>query len=338
MDYIKRYADSKISRYMKAAGCVEVSGPKFCGKTTTCMRFQKSFIKLNTDSVIQAARMDPSATLIGEKPRLIDEWQKAPEIWNDIKDSLDKDYQFGEFIITGSTTPPDKSKIHHGGTGRFFPYSMSTMSLFETGESKGTISLAELFSGNPSVFDANTSHSLKDTARLLCRGGWPIALKAEGTSALDVVKGYYKTLFNFEESDNKEFKNKDPELLYMILRSYARNISTEASKETIIEDVKKQGRSTFDAKTYDSYMAVLKSLFVIEDIEAWSPSIRSKTSIRTTPTRHFVDTSIAARALGISPDDLLNDLKSFGLFFEDFAVHELRVYADRKSTRLNSSH
>ena len=327
MDYVKRYADKKIARYMNAAGCVVVSGPKFCGKTTTCMRFQKSFVKLNTDAVIEAARIDPSATLIGPKPRLIDEWQKVPEIWNIIKDSLDEDYQFGEFIITGSTTPPEKSKIHHGGSGRFFPYAMSTMSLFETGESKGTVSLEKLFKGDFALFDANASYSLSDTARLLCRGGWPIALMAKGEASLDIVKGYYKTIFDFEESDSSYFKNKDPELLYMILRSYARNISTEASKETIMGDVKKQGRSTLDANTFDSYIAILKSLFIIEDMDAWSPSIRSKTSIRTTRTIHFSDTSIAARALGVSPDDLLNDPRSFGLFFEDFAIHELRVYA-----------
>lgn len=327
-EYYKRYIEIKIKKYMKSSGCVLVYGPKFCGKTTTCMLFQKSFIKLSSDSTIMAARLDPKSTLIGEKPRLIDEWQKSPDIWNYIKDDLDNDYQFGKYILTGSATPPDKARIHHGGTGRIFPIAMKPMSLFESLESKGTVSLKRLFEKEQIVFDQNDDYSLEKTAFLICRGGWPIVLKAESNATLDVVKGYYKTLFNFEESDSEEYKKKDTELLHMIVKSVARNISTEASYETIMNDVMSQGRKTLNFRTFLDYWEMLKNLFIIEDLNAWSPNIRSKTSIRSTPTRHFVDTSIACRALNISPDDLMRDMKTFGLFFEDFAIRDLSIYAD----------
>jgi len=328
MKYLRRYIERDIERALKSAGAVIVAGPKFCGKTTTSMLFQNSFIKLNTNSRIKLARLNPSQTLIGDRPRLIDEWQTVPEIWNCVKEDLDNDYVFGKYILTGSSTPVDKSEIHHSGAGRIASVSMRPMSLFESGESKGSVSLRDLFDGKDlSAFDENEDFTLQDVAFLVCRGGWPISVISPREVSLDVTRNYYNGLFVFEDCDNENFRNKKPEILKMILRSYARNISSEASKQTIIEDVRQSNERTMDAKTFDDYLEALGDLFIISDIAAWCPRIRSKTSIRSTPTRHFVDTSIACRALNIFPEDLMNDLSSFGLFFEDFAVRDLSIYA-----------
>ena len=327
--YYERLIEERIALKLKSSGAVLVSGPKFCGKTTTCMLYQKSFIKLNTKQAVAMARMNPKGVLPGENPRLIDEWQKAPDIWNHVKDDLDVNYQFGKYILTGSSTPADKAEVHHSGAGRIAPLNMRPMTLWESKESKGTVSLKDLFEGGENFpWDMNTEFTLDDVAFLLCRGGWPIAVQAPRDIALEITKNYYGGLFVFEDSENERFRNKKPEVLRMILRSYARNISTEAAVSTIISDIRQSNERTMDTKTYDDYKEALKDLYIIEDMEAWNPNIRSKTSIRSTPTRHFVDTSIACRSLGVSPKDLMNDLESFGLFFEDFAVRDLRVYAD----------
>ena len=327
--YYQRLIEEAIDRKLKSSGAVLVAGPKFCGKTTTCMLYQKSFVKLNTKQAISMARMDPKGVLVGEKPRLIDEWQKAPDIWNQVKDGLDFNYEFGKYILTGSSTPADKTEIHHSGAGRITPLLMRPMSLWESRESKGTVSLKDLFEGKKDyLWDMNTEFTLDDVAFLLCRGGWPVSVLAPREIALEVTKNYYSGLFVFEDSENERFRNKKPEVLRMILRSFARNISTEAAVSTILADIRQSNERTMDVKTYDDYMEALKDLYIIEDMEAWNPNIRSKTSIRSTPTRHFVDTSIACRSLGVSPDDLKCDLNSFGLFFEDFAVRDLRIYAE----------
>lgn len=293
------------------------------------MLYQKSFVKLNTKQAIAMARMNPRAVLDGESPRLIDEWQKAPDIWNQVKDDLDFDYQFGKYILTGSSTPADKTEVHHSGAGRITPLNMRPMTLWESKESKGMVSLKDLFDGGENYpWDMNTEFTLDDVAFMLCRGGWPISVLAPRDIALEITKNYYNGLFVFEDSENERFRNKKPEVLRMILRSYARNISTEAAVSTIISDIRQSNERTMDTKTYEDYMESLKDLFIIEDIEAWNPDIRSRTSIRSTPTRHFVDTSLACRCLGVGPEDLKHDLESFGLFFEDFAVRDLKVYAD----------
>ena len=327
--YYERLIEEQIALKLKTSGAVVVAGPKFCGKTTTCMLYQKSFVKLNTKQAIAMARMNPKAVLVGENPRLIDEWQKAPDIWNQVKDDLDFNYEFGKYILTGSSTPADKTEVHHSGAGRIAPLNMRPMTLWESKESKGMVSLNDLFEGGENFpWDMNQDFTLEDVAFLLCRGGWPIAVLAPRDIALEITKNYYNGLFVFEDSENERFRNKKPEVLRMILRSYARNISSEAAVSTIISDIRQSNERTMDTKTYDDYMEALKDLYIIEDMEAWNPNIRSKTSIRSTPTRHFVDTSIACRSLGVSPGDLMNDLESFGLFFEDFAVRDLRVYAD----------
>lgn len=327
--YLKRYVESEIERRMKSAGVIVVSGPKFCGKTTTATLFAKSVIKLNTTQAIDLARMEPHNTLIGEQPRLVDEWQTVPDIWNEAKAWIDENPKFGQFILTGSSTPADKTKIHHSGAGRIVSIMMRPMSLFESLDSKGTVSLGGLFD-NPGmpIYDLNEDHQIADTAFLLCRGGWPLSLQDDRQVALDVTQNYYDGLFNFENSENDKFRNKKPEILRMLLRSYARNISTEASAQTMIADIiASQNRSTMDSRTFDDYMDALKDLYILEDIDAWNPNLRSKTVVRTTATRHFVDTSIACCALGITPHSLMRDLNSFGMFFEDMAVRDLKIYS-----------
>ena len=327
--YYNRLVEKEIELKLKTSGAVVVAGPKFCGKTTTCMLYQKSYVKLNTKQSITMARMNPKGVLGGEKPRLIDEWQKAPDIWNQVKDDLDLEYQFGKYILTGSSTPADKTEVHHSGAGRITPVKMRPMSLWESKESKGTISLMDLFDGkNNYPWDVNDEISLNDIAFLICRGGWPIPVQAPKEIAIEITKNYYNGLFVFEDCENERFRNKRPDVLRMILRSYARHISTEAAVSTIIADVRQSNERTMDPKTFDDYMEALKDLYILEDLPAWNPNIRSKTSIRGTPTRHFIDTSIACRSLGVSPNDLMHDLESFGLFFEDFAVRDLSIYAN----------
>lgn len=326
--YYKRLVEKEIELKLKTSGAVVVAGPKFCGKTTTCMLYQKSFVKLNTRQSIAMARLNSKAMLVGEKPRLIDEWQKAPDIWNQVKDDLDFNYEFGKYILTGSSTPADKTEVHHSGAGRIAPVRMRPMTLWESGDSKGTISLENIFDGgNTFSWDMNEEFTLENVAHLMCRGGWPVSVLAPKEIAIEVTKNYWNGLFVFEDCENERFRNKKPEVLKMIIRSFARHISTEAAISTIIADVRQSNERTMDTKTFDDYMEALKDLYIVEDMEAWNPNIRSKTSIRSTPTRHFVDTSIACRSLGVSPEDLLSDLESFGLFFEDMAVRDLRVYA-----------
>lgn len=326
--YYSRLVEKEIELRLRTSGAVVVAGPKFCGKTTTCMLYQKSFIKLNTKQAIAMARMNPKAVLKGECPRLIDEWQKAPDIWNQIKDDLDFQYEFGKYILTGSSTPADKTEVHHSGAGRIAPVKMRPMSLWESKESKGTVSLQDLFDGGENFpWDLNQDFTLDEIAHLICRGGWPISVLAPKDIAIEITKNYWNGLFVFEDCENERFRNKKPEVLKMIVRSYARHISTEAAISTIIADVRQSNERTMDSKTFDDYMEALKDLYIVEDMAAWNPNIRSKTSIRSTPTRHFVDTSIACRALGVMPEDLHRDLESFGLFFEDMAVRDLKVYA-----------
>ena len=312
--YYERLIESEIKRKMMSSGAVLVAGPKFCGKTTTCMLFQKSFVKLNTKQAITMARMNPKGALNGDKPRLIDEWQKAPDIWNQVRDDLDTAYEFGKYILTGSSTPADKTEIHHSGAGRITPITMRPMSLWESKESNGQVSLSHLFDNTEDFpWELNEEWTIDDVAHVVCRGGWPISVLAQREIAVEITKNYYNGLFVFEDCENERFRNKDPEVLKMIVRSYARHISTEAAKTTIIKDVRQSNERTMDPKTFDDYMEALRDLYILEDMQAWNPNIRSKTSIRSTPTRHFVDTSIACRALNISPEDLKNDLESFGL-------------------------
>ena len=327
--YYSRLIEKEIDRKLKSSGAVVIVGPKFCGKTTTAMLFQKSMIRLNTKQIIQIVSMNPAPYLEGDKPRLIDEWQTVPDIWNSIKNNLDLDYEFGKFILTGSSTPADKEDIYHSGAGRITPIKMKTMSLFESNESKGLVSLSKLFEESKiNIFDLNNDFTLEEAAYLICRGGWPISLQDDKELGLEIMYNYYNSLFIFEYSDNEKFRDLKPETLKTILASYARNISTEASISSMLRDLEIRDNFKIDRDTLEKYIEALNDLYIIEDVNAWNPNIRSKTSIRTTPTRHFVDTSIACRALNISPNDLVNDLNKMGLFFEDLAVRDLKIYAN----------
>lgn len=327
--YYSRLIEKEIDRKLKSSGAVVIVGPKFCGKTTTAMLFQKSMIRLNTKQIIQIVSMNPAQYLEGDKPRLIDEWQTVPDIWNSIKNNLDLDYEFGKFILTGSSTPADKEDIYHSGAGRITPIKMKTMSLFESNESKGLVSLSKLFEESKiNIFDLNNDFTLEEAAYLICRGGWPISLQDDKELGLEIMYNYYNSLFIFEYSDNEKFRDLKPETLKTILASYARNISTEASISSMLRDLEIRDNFKIDRDTLEKYIEALNDLYIIEDVNAWNPNIRSKTSIRTTPTRHFVDTSIACRALNISPNDLVNDLNTMGLFFEDLAVRDLKIYAN----------
>lgn len=334
-DYIPRLAENSLKRKLKSSGCVVVSGPKFCGKSTLCEEFAKSVTTLKTTNDIEIANADPYSALKGDNPHLIDEWQKAPEIWNVIKDDLDKDYQFGKFILTGSTTPIDSSKIQNSAAGRITSIVLKPFSLLESKESTGIISLLGLFDKNYKFISTYGQHnpvSLTDIAHIICRGGWPIAVKSEKEYAIDVTKNYYEGLFTIKDESDEfaEFlKNKNIELLKLILKSFARNISTEAKNTSMINDILESGeRSKLDNDTFLAYKKTLENLFIIYDMPAWNLNLRSSVAVRTAPTHHFVDTSIATSALGITPADLLNDLKSFGFFFEDMAVRDLSIYAN----------
>lgn len=325
--YLTRYIEKQINEALQSSGVVVVAGPKFCGKTTTSKLFAKSAFSLISKSDIQIAESDPKSILIGDKPRLIDEWQNVPDLWNSARDYVDNsEEKFGRFIFTGSSTPASLDDIYHSGAGRIVTLIMRPLSLYESNESKGIVSIKDLFNGTKNVFGINENYSLYDTAFYICRGGWPLSIVNDRKLALRITKNYYSTLFEFENSKNKKFRNKKKEIFVMILKSYARNISTEARKLKMINDINLCDDRNLDITTFDSYKEALEDLYIIKDIESWNPNFRSKTSIVTTPTRHFIDTSIAAGALNITPDDLINDSKTFGLFFEDFAVKELSIY------------
>ncbi len=340
MVYIKRLMEPILERKLNSSGCVLVSGPKFCGKTTMCEKYAKSKTSLKTTNQIELAQADPYSTLIGEKPHLIDEWQKASEIWNLIKDELDKNYEFGKYILTGSTTPVNPSNIQHSGAGRISQLILKPFTLFESGNSSGEISLSNLFNKEEfkTIPSNSYSNSLSRMAYLICRGGWPISCKAPEEYAIDVTNNYYDGLFKIEnESDDFALllKNKNIDLLITILKSYARNISSESKKISMINEIIESGvRLKLDEDTFDSYVKTLKDLYIVFDMPAWNLNLRTSVSVRSTPTHHFIDTSIATSALGITPNVLLNDLNSFGLFFEDLAIRDLSVYAESINGKL----
>lgn len=330
MNYLKRYVEKDIEILLKTVGVIVVCGPKYCGKTTTSARFVKSSYALNNKAKIDMAKSDPESILIGENPRLIDEWQHAPDLWNCVRSEIDRrDNKFGQFIFAGSSTPADKDEIYHNGAGRIYSLKIYPMSLMESLDSKGVISLKELFESNEikKIFYQNDKYTVLDTAFYMCRGGWPNSLDEDREFALIKTRNYCDTLFNFENSHNSKFRNKKKEIFLMLLKSYARNISTEVKKTTLKNDILENDDRNLDDDTFDSYLEALQDLYIIEDIDAWNPNFRSKEIIISTPTRHFVDTSIALWALNMSPNDLLNDPNTFELMFEDFVIRELKIYS-----------
>ena len=333
-NYYPRLIEKTIEKKLKSTGALLLAGPKYCGKTTTAKRYSKSEISLITSNVIELISADPSIALNGDKPRLIDEWQKASNLWNYIRQRIDEDQEFEEYILTGSSTPFDTSNILHSGAGRITTLKMRPLSLYESNESKGLVSLNELFNNKEfNIYDENKESSLSQIAFYICRGGWPRSISDDKEVALDITRNYYESLFNFDNNDNRELKNKNPNTLKLLLKSYARNISSQAKYQNLYNDIISSSFS-LDKKTFDSYVKIAEKLFLIEDLDAWTPSLQSKATIRTTSTRHFVDTSIAALSLNVTPNDLLNDAKTLGLMFEDSAIRDLRVYATYLDGRL----
>ena len=330
-NYHQRIADSLLNFKLHSKGAVLIEGPKWCGKTTTALQIAKSSILMqdqdNLKDYLELAQIRPSALLQGETPHLIDEWQVAPQLFDAIRYEIDKRDEFGQFILTGSATPYDISKINHTGTGRISRMTMRTMSSFESGESNGTVSLKEIFDGNTEV-EGTSNIDLSELSYLICRGGWPKVVDIKDQRiALQQAIDYYDGVINSDISRVDDIK-RDPNRAARVLRSYARNIASQAKLSSITQDIKSNEEINFSDDTVSSYIKALKSIFVIEDSNSWNPNLRSKAAIRTTDTRYFLDPSIACAALGIGPQDLENDLNTFGLLFENLVVRDLRIYAD----------
>lgn len=337
--YKHRIADALLDRKLKGNGAVVVEGPKWCGKTTTAEQLAKSVIYMDDpDKItehITMANIRPRDLLIGDNPRLLDEWQIAPQLWNTIRFEVDHRKGQGHFILTGSSVPiqedddediPENQKIRHSGTGRFGWLRMRPMALYESGESNGTVSLRELFSA-PEMIYAKSELTREDIAYLICRGGWPEALEMDKEIALDKAFDYVDAIAERDMS-RVDKTNRSPERVRRLMRSYARNQASQATFETMAEDMRANEPKALDTDTIASYITALRKLFVVEESEAWNPNLRSKTAIRTSNTRYFTDPSIASASLGIGPNDLLNDFNTFGLLFEALAVRDLRTYAD----------
>lgn len=340
--YKNRVADRLLAEKLEAFGAVLIEGPKYCGKTTLATQQARSILSMaDTDTLGQnlaLARTNISRLLAGETPRLIDEWQIAPQFWDAVRNEVDKRNEDGQFMLTGSAVPPKPKKdesgniieeenIHHTGTGRISRLRLRTMSLWESEDSSGDVSLEELFI-NPGTVDGVSNIDLDRLAYLTCRGGWPKAvLKKSEKAALAQAFDYYDSVVS-NDIKRVDDIDRDEELTKRIMRSYARNQGTQATVGTILADIKSNGDERMSDSTVYSYIKALKEIFVIEDSIAWNPNLRSKTAIRTSDTRYFIDPSIATAALGMGPKDLINDMETFGFIFETLAIRDLRVYAD----------
>lgn len=329
MEYLNRIADVQLKERLNAFGAVLIEGPKWCGKTTTAEQAAASVIKMQDTSMreqyLATAAANPKLLLVGKNPRLVDEWQDAPVLWDAVRTSVDERGEEGLYILTGSNTV-DKSKILHSGNGRISQMEMLPMSLWESKESNGMISLNELFD-NPNInIEAISDVEIEQLVFVACRGGWPATLRLrDEKSKLMVAKNYFKTVCK-EDISRVDGVSRDEKLTRMILRSYARNISTLAKKTTLLADVSASEEIECSVNTFTSYVNALEKLFVIQDIDAWCPAVRSKDVIRSTPKRAFCDPSIAVAALQLSPNALLTQLKTFGFLFEQLCIRDLKVY------------
>lgn len=327
--YLPRIADKLLEERLDAKGAILIEGPKWCGKTTTAKQKANSFISMDrpdmTRQYQQMAELSPNTLLEGETPRLIDEWQITPNLWNAVRYEVDNRDEFGQFILTGSAVPSEFDDSMHTGTGRISRLLMRPMSLFESKDSSGEVSIKDLFEGkNISAVDET---SLEKMAFLICRGGWPKAIGLDEKPALFQAIDYFGAVVSTDISRVDSTK-RDKEKAKRLLKSYARHVGTQSSLETIRQDMLVNQSDTFDQVTLYSYLDALRKIFVIEDSPAWNPNLRSKTSIRTTDTRYFSDPSIATASLGIGPKDLLDDLKTMGFLFENLCVRDLRIYTN----------
>lgn len=339
-EYIKRICDNELELKLEAFGAVHIVGPKWCGKTTTAKQFAKSYIEMQDpdkrDMYIQTAKIKPSNLLVGDNPRLIDEWQIAPNIWDAVRVSVDRRGEDGLYILTGSNSI-DKTEIMHTGTGRIDTLTMYPMSLYESGESDGTVSLAELFSNPQALEDGCESDlTIEELIFASCRGGWPSSLQKKSDKAkLLVARSYYDSLCN-EDISSIDGVMRDETTTRLLLRSYARNISTMVANRAIINDV--NANAELSEPTFYNYVKVLKKLFLIQDVEAWCPAIRSKSAIQATDKREFVDPSLVVAALGVNPEYFNLDLKTFGFIFETLCIRDLKVYSAALGGRVSYYH
>lgn len=329
-EYKPRIADTILQRKLVGKGAVVIEGPKWCGKTTTAEKAAQSTLYMadpeNEKQNLMLADINPKLLLQGDAPRLIDEWQVAPKLWDAVRYEVDHRDEEGQFILTGSAVPPNNEEIKHTGTGRFSWLLMRPMSLFESGEADGSVSLTDLFSGKQDIMGINPL-DIHRLAFLVCRGGWPRASFLKDEIALDQAYDYYDAIVHADISRVDGVK-RDAERVKRLMRSYARNQGAQISNEALKADMEQNDVSSLDANTVMSYINALKKIFVIEEMPAWNPNLRSKTSIRSADTRYFIDPSIAVAALGVGPNDLLDDLNTFGLLFETMCVRDLRVFAD----------
>ncbi|HJE38978.1 MAG: AAA family ATPase [Candidatus Amulumruptor caecigallinarius] len=342
MKYLPRIADAELKMRLNYMGAVLIEGPKWCGKTTTAEQQAHSVIKLQDPDMrgayLATAEAKPSNLLKGETPRLIDEWQDAPILWDAVRTEIDKrGGEAGQFILTGSNSV-DETQINHSGTGRISRMKMYPMSLFESGESSGEISLLDLFDHPEMEIDGIMSNvGINDLIRFACRGGWPAALKLHNfKESFRIAKDYLEGVV---ESDiiKVDGVRRNPRLALAIIKSYARNLCTLAKKVNLLKDVKAMNEGCTD-RTFDDYVKALARLFVIQDLSAWSPAVRSSTVIRRSPKRGLVDPSIAVAALGLSPEVLETDLKTFGFIFECMAIRDLRAYSQAANGALSYYH
>ena len=328
--YKPRIADRLLARKLAGKGAVLLEGAKWCGKTTTAEQIAKSILYMSEPGKMeqnkQLAVINPSLLLRGEKPRLIDEWQVAPQLWDSIRFEADHSQSLGQFILTGSCVPADMSAVVHSGTGRFGWLRMRPMSLWESGESTGEVSLKALFESE-SPIEGISNLDLERMAFVACRGGWPLSVDMEDEIALDQAFDYLAAVEkrDIQQADHVE---RDQASVHRLLRSYARHQGAQANYATIRADLVANEGDSLDENTIASYIKALKRIFVIEDVEAWNPYLRSKTAIRTSDTRYFTDPSIATAALGLGPADLIADLATFGLVFETLCMRDLRVFAE----------
>lgn len=322
-NYKPRIIDALLRRKLQSIGAVLIEGPKLCGKSTTAAMQAKSILFMEPERTLQIAALNPKLLLEGDAPRLIDEWQLAPQLWDVIRREVDRrEGAPGQFILTGSTVPADRSGIKHTGTGRFGWLKMRPMTLFESKESNGSVSLGVLFDGKLDVA-CTSSLSLEDVAFAACRGGWPTALRQTGNLALAHAFDYFDAIVR-EDISRADGTRRSQETTRKLLRAYARAQGSQISLNAIAKALGQQA----SVKTVSAYLAALRQIFVVEDIPAWNPNLRSKTAIRTSDTRYFVDPSIAAAALGIGPRDLLLNPETFGFIFETLCMRDLRVYAE----------
>lgn len=329
-EYRKRIADDILARKLEGKGAVLIEGPKWCGKTTTAEQIAASVLYMDDpekkEQNISMSELNPKRLLRGETPRLIDEWQLAPKLWDAIRFEVDHRSELGQFLLTGSAVPADTKEITHSGTGRFTRLTMRPMSLYESGDSTGDVSLKELFEGN-NVVDGEADIDIERLAFLACRGGWPQSIDMREEIALDQAHDYYDAVVrsDINRADNVQ---KNTEKVRRLMRSYARNQGSQVPNTVLALDVSANDDDSISDDTVASYLNALRKIFVVEDMPAWNPNLRSKTAIRSSDTRYYVDPSIAAAALGVGPNDLINDLNTFGFIFETLCIRDLRVFAD----------